>query len=471
MIDKQYIPVGMICVVPGELPAGKSKSAFLTTRGAQMATETMTDPGTQTGRSHGKPPAALVLVVILLVLGALGFYLYPRLFPAPEPDNRISVSGRIEGYETNVGPKIGGRIDYVGFREGQSVKVGDQLIKLSDDEIKARLRGVKAKKQRAQEMVEESRYQITVVERQLEESNLRLTQSKEDTVAKVNEAEGNLAQAQARLAEAEAQLTQAKSELQLAKIRKQRYEFLASRGAVTTDENDQAKTTCDSQEALVRSRESAVQAAIKQCHVAQSSLEQARTTRLNPGMMKAQLGVLEGQLAQARFKLKSAEHEAASAQADEDEVLANMAYLDIKSPIEGIVTARAVEPGAVVVPGQTLMSLINLDTVYLRGYVPEGKIGKVRVGQTAKVVLDSAPDKPFGGKVIQIDPEGSFTPENIYFKDDRVKQVFGIKIGIDQPDRFAKPGMPAEAVIELDGSGEVGGGSGLPSNTLKNSGK
>ena len=288
----------------------------------------------------------------------------------------------------------------------------------------------------------------------MEESNLRLTQSKEDTVAKVNEAEGNLAQAQARLAEAEAQLTQAKSELQLAKIRKQRYEFLASRGAVTTDENDQAKTTCDSQEALVRSRESAVQAAIKQCHVAQSSLEQARTTRLNPGMMKAQLGVLEGQLAQARFKLKSAEHEAASAQADEDEVLANMAYLDIKSPIEGIVTARAVEPGAVVVPGQTLMSLINLDTVYLRGYVP-----------------DSAPDKPFGGKVIQIDPEGSFTPENIYFKDDRVKQVFGIKIGIDQPDRFAKPGMPAEAVIELDGSGEVSGGSGLPSNTLKNSGK
>src|SRR5262249_26986386 len=104
-------------------------------------------------------------------------------------------------------------------------------------------------------------------------------------------------------------------------------------------------------------------------------------------------------------------------------------------------------PGAVVVPGQTLLSVINLNTVYLRGYVPEGQIGKVRVGQSSRVYLDSAPDQALASKVIQIDPEGSFTPENIYFKDDRVKQVFGIKIAINQPDGFAKPGMPADADI------------------------
>jgi HlyD family secretion protein len=109
-----------------------------------------------------------------------------------------------------------------------------------------------------------------------------------------------------------------------------------------------------------------------------------------------------------------------------------------------------VEPGVVAVPGQTLISVIDLSTVYLRGYVPEGQIGRVRVGQKAKVFLDSSPDKPFEGTVIQIDPEGSFTPENIYFKDDRVKQVFGIKIAIAQPDRFAKPGMPADAEIIVD---------------------
>jgi HlyD family secretion protein len=84
-------------------------------------------------------------------------------------------------------------------------------------------------------------------------------------------------------------------------------------------------------------------------------------------------------------------------------------------------------------------------------------IGRVKVGQHAKVVLDSNATKPFDGTVIEIDPEGSFTPENIYFKDDRVKQVFGIKIGITRPDRLAKPGMPADAEILTDEPGAIDG--------------
>jgi HlyD family secretion protein len=66
------------------------------------------------------------------------------------------------------------------------------------------------------------------------------------------------------------------------------------------------------------------------------------------------------------------------------------------------------------------------------------------------VFLDSSPKKAWPGKVIEIDPMGSFTPENIYFKDDRVKQVFGIKIAISDPQGFPKPGMPADADIILD---------------------
>ena len=323
------------------------------------------------------------------------------------------------------------------------------MVKLSDADIQAQLKSAQARKEKAVENVEECAYQINVVDRQLEESRLRLMQSSEDTLARVNEAEASLSQAQARLSEAEAQLTQAKADLSLARIRKERYAFLASRGAVTTDENDQAQTNHQSQEALVKSRESALEAAQRQLHIAEASLKQARSTRLNPGMIKAQAGVLEGQLAQARFKLKSAEHEVVAAQADIDQIKANIAYLNIKSPIDGIVTARSVEPGAVVVPGQTLLSLIDLSVVYLRGYIPEGKIGLVRVGQKALIKLDSDPNKSIDGKVIQIDPEGSFTPENIYFKDDRVKQVFGIKISIENKDGvgFAKPGMPADAEI------------------------
>jgi HlyD family secretion protein len=67
----------------------------------------------------------------------------------------------------------------------------------------------------------------------------------------------------------------------------------------------------------------------------------------------------------------------------------------------------------------------------------------------AKVFLDSAPDKPLSAKISAIDTQASFTPENIYFREDRVKQVFGVKISLDNPDGFAKPGMPADAEIVL----------------------
>jgi HlyD family secretion protein len=108
----------------------------------------------------------------------------------------------------------------------------------------------------------------------------------------------------------------------------------------------------------------------------------------------------------------------------------------------------------VVAAGQTVISLINLDTVFLRAYVPDGEIGKVRLNQHALVYYDSNPKHGVDGKVIEIDPKASFTPENIYFRDDRVKQVFGIKIMIDNPSNYAKPGMPADADIDIsNGSG------------------
>jgi HlyD family secretion protein len=90
---------------------------------------------------------------------------------------------------------------------------------------------------------------------------------------------------------------------------------------------------------------------------------------------------------------------------------------------------------------------VNLQQVYLRGYVPEGEVGHVRVGQAAQVFLDSDPQNPLDAVVGSVDTEASFTPENIYFKTDRVTQVFGLKLNIDNPKGAAKPGMPADAKL------------------------
>ena len=154
-----------------------------------------------------------------------------------------------------------------------------------------------------------------------------------------------------------------------------------------------------------------------------------------------------------RHQVENAEHEVEAASAQEEEIKANIAYLKLTSPIGGVVTARPVEPGTVVGAGAKVLTLIDLDNVYLRAFLPEAQIGRVKVGDQAKVYLDSFPDKPFKGEVIEIDPIASFTPQNIYFKEDRMKQVFGIKISIKNPDRFAKPGMPADAYLLIGNPG------------------
>jgi HlyD family secretion protein len=84
--------------------------------------------------------------------------------------------------------------------------------------------------------------------------------------------------------------------------------------------------------------------------------------------------------------------------------------------------------------------------------VPEGQIGKVKVGQPARVYLDSEPNKPLDATVSRIDPQATFTPENTYFKEDRVKQVIGVKLAIKSAVGFAKPGMPADGEILVSGS-------------------
>jgi HlyD family secretion protein len=97
------------------------------------------------------------------------------------------------------------------------------------------------------------------------------------------------------------------------------------------------------------------------------------------------------------------------------------------------------------------LTLINFDQVYLRGFIPEGEIGRVRVGQAARVYLDSNSTRPLEAIVSRIDPQASFTPENTYFRNERVKQVVGVKLQLTSPQGFAKPGMPADGEVLVEG--------------------
>jgi HlyD family secretion protein len=133
------------------------------------------------------------------------------------------------------------------------------------------------------------------------------------------------------------------------------------------------------------------------------------------------------------------------------EAKANRNDLRVIAPFAGTVATRTAEPGEVVTAGTPVITLIDLSRVYLRAFVPEGQIGRVRVGQPARVYLDSAPTTPIDAFVGRVDPQATFTPENTYFREERVKQVVGVKLHLRGAVGFAKPGMPADGEVLVEG--------------------
>jgi HlyD family secretion protein len=123
------------------------------------------------------------------------------------------------------------------------------------------------------------------------------------------------------------------------------------------------------------------------------------------------------------------------------------------APSGGTITLRAVEPGEVVSSGMNVLRITSLDKVKLTIYVNEQELGMVRLGQAARVSIDSSPGKSFGGTVTYISPTAEFTPKNVQTKEERTKLVFGVKIEVPNPDGALKPGLPADAVLEVQGKG------------------
>ncbi|MGE5497102.1 MAG: HlyD family secretion protein [Syntrophothermus sp.] len=121
----------------------------------------------------------------------------------------------------------------------------------------------------------------------------------------------------------------------------------------------------------------------------------------------------------------------------------------VTAPASGIIVKKFVEAGESVNMSSSLMRISDLAQVDLVIYVSEEELGKVKLGQKAEVSVDAFPDKKFEGRVTYISPEAEFTPKNIQTKDERTKLVFAVKIKVNNPDFSLKPGMPADAAINL----------------------
>jgi HlyD family secretion protein len=380
----------------------------------------------------------MVLLIVLAVV-VVAVFVWRAFFAVPSiPDSIVALSGRIEGDDSAVAPKTAGRILEVRVREGDTVKAGSVIAVLDDEQVRAREQAAREALAEAAANARSAGDQIAILKQQLQQNRLLTGQAKLDADGRVSEAEANLAAAQSDLA-------QQKAAYELALFDKDAYTRLAKSGAVSERQGKQAEATADQDAAIVAATQGRVEAA-------QGALTIAQANLANPGIRGSQVTAVEQQIVQQEAQIASINASAARARDQLTEAEEDRQDLTVKAPFDGTVMTRAAEPGEVVQAGTAIVTLLDLSQVYLRGFIPEGEIGKVAIGQPAHIFLDSNPKQPLNAYVLRIDPQATFTPENTYFRNDRVKQVVGVKLQLKEGIGFAKPGMPADGEILVHGN-------------------
>ena len=201
-----------------------------------------------------------------------------------------------------------------------------------------------------------------------------------------------------------------------ARIEFERQKKLYEREVISTREYDLAKTTFEGTEARIR---------------------EARE-----GLALVRKGPRQEKIDQAKAALDQAKEVLALAET-------RMGYSVLIAPISGIVLSENVEPGEYVSPGTPVITVGDLSRVYLRAYINETDLGRVKLGQKVRVLTDTFPGKAYEGKITFIASQAEFTPKNVQTEKERVKLVYRIKVDIPNPQLELKPGMPADGEIVL----------------------
>ena len=167
---------------------------------------------------------------------------------------------------------------------------------------------------------------------------------------------------------------------------------------------------------------------------AQEKSARQKLALLEAGPRPDQIEAARGQLAQARNAL--------------DVARTRLKEMVILSPLDGIVLRKNLEVGEMANPGVPIITLMKPSDLWVRAYVPEEEVGRIKVGSRAQVAVDAYPARRFPGRITEIASEAEFTPRNVQTRKERVNLVFRIKIAVDNPEGILKPGMPADADIE-----------------------
>ena len=329
----------------------------------------------------------IIIIVFIILFVTVGLLVY-----FGQKNNRekgLYYSGTIETTQANLSFQIPGRVIKVNFQEGQPVTKDQVIAELDRAEFESRYAQAKANLDRAQK----TKQQLGTV----------LDISRKTLPSEVDRATANVKSVKDTLKDAENNY--------------KRFEELFSKGVVTEKERDTMKLAYE----VAKSRLTESESMLK---LAQGNLTRIDASKQDVEVASAQINSVNASLNQASIQL---------------------AYTQLKSPMDGIITSRNIEPGETVNSGREVITISDLSRVDLKIFVDETEIGKVKPGQKVDVKVDTFPGTTYTGVVSFISPEGEFTPKIIQTKKERVKLVYLVKVSIENPKFELKSGMPADA--------------------------
>ena len=386
------------------------------------------------------------ILVIVLVLAAAGAAVYAFRGVGRAPGNRMVVSGNIELTEVNISFKTAGRLIERNVDEGDRVTKGQVIARIDRDQLVA---------QQSRETAgwESSEAQLAQAETALAWQRATMAGDIEQRRADVASNEAKLQELQngsrpQEKQEARAAVESAQSEFDRAKKDWDRAQPLYKNDDISTQQYDQFRNRFESADAALKQAKDREGLVLAGPRVEQINGQQAQVEHARGALKMAEANSLE---------IKRREQELTTRRAEIGRSKASLSLIDSQmadtvatSPVDGVVLVKAADVGEVLAPGTAVVTVGDIDHPWLRGYINETDLGKVKIGSKANVTTDSYPGKIYQGRVTFISSEAEFTPKQIQTQQERVKLVYRIKIQVENPQHELKSNMPADAEIVLE---------------------
>lgn len=360
--------------------------------------------------------------------------------------NRLQLSGNIELRQVDISFKLPGRLVELAVDEGASV-TKNQLIARLDKETTTRTR-------------EREAGQIGVAETQLRNLLTAIEWQKSTLASETELRHAEVAQAQANLDRlvagprpqelqaARAALDEARAQALAAEQDWRRAQALIQNEDISRAQHDQFKARFDVTTAAVKRYTENLALLTEGTRKEDLAAARAQLERA-----KAALKVTEA----TRYDIERKRTDLEARRLDIDRARKNVAVIDSQlddtsaySSIDGVVLVKSADPGEVIAAGTSIVTIGDIDRPWLRGYIPQDALGRVKLGQRVKVTSDSYPGKVYNGRVSFIASQAEFTPKQIQTKDERVKLVYRIKIDVENPNRELKHNMPVDAELTTE---------------------